>query len=267
MTLHGSLSGGALSSLSQTSGRRPRSGTGTGLGRGDPAVWPRALARGGVGSVTPPIASTSWTRIPAAKRATRYASQSPEAHPSTAEIFSVAGSAVAEASNGQQGSTIRAAYAGRSLDGRCFRSDLATALRENTGASSDEHGRNEMEARATGLILPPTTAARTSAAAAAAAGGNVTGESSLRDELSDDEYDLMCQKEDRPCIFTSKTICVISRFPIYGVLRRFLRHLYAISLSWSRVPLERYISMFVSSIPMPPPGECLISFVAIHNDK
>lgn len=255
MTLHGSLSGGGLSNLSQTSGRRPRSGTGIGLGRGDPAVWPRALSRGGVGSITPPIASTSWTQIPTTTRATRYASQSPEA-PSTAEIFSGAGSAVAEVSNGQQVSPIRAAYVGRSLDGRRFRSDVATPFRENTGASSDEYKRNEMEAGATGLILPPTATARTSAAGGGG-GENVTGDSSFRDELSDDEYDLMCQNEDRPCIFTSKTICVISRFPIYGVLRRFLRHLYAISLSWSRVPLERYISMFVSSIPMPPPGGCL----------
>ncbi|CAN0056422.1 unnamed protein product, partial [Hapterophycus canaliculatus] len=70
----------------------------------------------------------------------------------------------------------------------------------------------------------------------------------------DDDYDALCRREDRPCIFAPKTICVISRFPIYGVLRRFLRHLYAISLSRSDVPLERYISMFVSCIPMPPPG-------------
>eukprot|EP00752_Nemacystus_decipiens_P018357 g16468.t1 len=76
------------------------------------------------------------------------------------------------------------------------------------------------------------------------------------DELSDEEYNAVCRREDRPCIFAPKTICVISRFPIYGVLRRFLRHLYAISLSRSGVPLERYISMFVSCIPMPPPGGC-----------
>lgn len=83
------------------------------------------------------------------------------------------------------------------------------------------------------------------------------------DELSDEEYDLMCHREDRPCIFAPKTICVISRFPIYGVLRRFLRHLYAISLSRSGVPLERYISMFVSCIPMPPPG----GFLLVHPEQ
>lgn len=247
MTLHGSLSGGGLSNLSQTSGRRPRSGTGIGLGRGDPAVWPRALSRGGIGSITPPIASTSWTQIP-----TRYPSQSPEMHPSTAEIFSGAGEAGAQVSNGQQVSPVKAAYVGRSLDRRCFRNDLATPFRENTGASSDE-----MKAAATDLILPLTATARTSVAGGGR-GGNVSEDISLREELGDDEYDLMCQNEDRPCLFTPKTICVISRFPIYGVLRRFLRHLYAISLSWSRVPLERYISMFVSSIPMPPPGEYLL---------
>ncbi|CAB1099644.1 unnamed protein product [Ectocarpus sp. CCAP 1310/34] len=102
-----------------------------------------------------------------------------------------------------------------------------------------------------------------SAAAAAGRGGNDGGDgrgssnpAAGLDDLSDEEYDLMCQREDRPCIFAPKTICVISRFPIYGVLRRFLRHLYAISLSRSDVPLERYISMFVSCIPMPPPGGC-----------
>ncbi|CAN0259089.1 unnamed protein product, partial [Ectocarpus sp. 12 AP-2014] len=102
-----------------------------------------------------------------------------------------------------------------------------------------------------------------SAAAAVGKGGNDGGggrgssnPAAGPDDLSDEEYDLMCQREDRPCIFAPKTICVISRFPIYGVLRRFLRHLYAISLSRSDVPLERYISMFVSCIPMPPPGGC-----------
>lgn len=84
----------------------------------------------------------------------------------------------------------------------------------------------------------------------------------VSDELSDEEYDMVCRREDRPCIFAPKTICVISRFPIYGVLRRFLRHLYAISLSRSSVPLERYISMFVSCIPMPPPGGVLLVVVA-----
>jgi hypothetical protein len=59
---------------------------------------------------------------------------------------------------------------------------------------------------------------------------------------------------DGDCFFIPKTICIISRFPIYGVLRRFLRHLYAISLSSTEVPLEKYIAGFVSCIPMPLPG-------------
>lgn len=99
-----------------------------------------------------------------------------------------------------------------------------------------------------------TTDAATSATARAST-KRAAAAASVASDLSDAEYDRLCHSEDRHCIFAPKTICVISRFPIYGVLRRFLRHLYAISLSRSGVPLERYISMFVSCIPMPPPGE------------
>ncbi|CAM9232899.1 unnamed protein product [Chrysoparadoxa australica] len=70
--------------------------------------------------------------------------------------------------------------------------------------------------------------------------------------MSDRELDIKFDGQD--CLFSPKTICVISRFPIYSVLRRLLRHLYAISLSQTEVPLERYITQFVNCIPMPAPG-------------
>ncbi|CAN0181854.1 unnamed protein product, partial [Phaeothamnion confervicola] len=74
------------------------------------------------------------------------------------------------------------------------------------------------------------------------------------DGEGEEDWGAMPGGGGRDCLFAPKTICVISRFPIYGVMRRFLRHLYAISLSETQVPLERYISMFVSCIPMPAPG-------------
>ena len=272
MTLHGSSSVGALSSLSQQSGRRSRSGTGTwsGMGRVDPAAWPRALARGGAGSVTPPMVNTSWTKMSAATRVTRDTSYSQAAQPTAADGLSVA--AVTNASNAshslqEQLSPMRAAYASRSVDGRRWRSD--SPFRENTNSDGPE--RNEMEAQATALVLPPRALGpgqgdgRERIAATSSASARDTSTVSAQEwntgdnnELNDADYDRMCKNEDRPCIFAPKTICVISRFPIYGVLRRFLRHLYAISLSMSRVPLERYISMFVSSVPMPPPGGCFL---------
>ncbi|CAM9114779.1 unnamed protein product [Choristocarpus tenellus] len=86
------------------------------------------------------------------------------------------------------------------------------------------------------------------------------GEAALNPKLENSELVsgagncVLSLVEDQDCVFAPKTICVISRFPIYGVLRRFLRHLYAISLSLTGVPLERYISYFVACIPMPFPG-------------
>jgi len=55
-------------------------------------------------------------------------------------------------------------------------------------------------------------------------------------------------------IYAPKCICIISRFPFYRALRRFLRQLYRISLSASPAPLERYISYLVTFLPVPKPG-------------
>ena len=55
-------------------------------------------------------------------------------------------------------------------------------------------------------------------------------------------------------IYAPKCICIISRFPFYRALRRFLRQLYRLSLSAAPAPLERYISYLVTFIPVPKPG-------------
>ncbi|CAM9440430.1 unnamed protein product, partial [Laminaria digitata] len=281
--LHGSMSAGGLSNLSQQSGPRSRSGTGSwsALGRGDRAGWPPPLVRGGVGSGTPPMPPTSWAKVSATTQAARFASthgQSP-VQPSAGDVFSSTAGTDPLHRQDSHPPSLRAAYAHVSegansafpADGWRDKGDLGSpeSPRRGVGASAEGEQRIGGVEADTNQPVHPTPAAETENAGAqitparsearpsdasvnelGAPGGNVGA------DLTDHDYDLMCRSEDRPCIFAPKTICVISRFPIYGVLRRFLRHLYAISLSWSGVPLERYISMFVSCIPMPPPGGC-----------
>lgn len=281
------MSAGGLSNLSQQSGPRSRSGTGSwsALGRGDRAGWPPPLARAGVGSGTPPMPPTSWAKVSASTQAARYASthgQSDPLQPSAGDVLSSTAATDPLHRQDSHPPSLRAAYAHVSegansvfpADGWRTQGDLGSreSPPREAGASADgEQRRGGMEADMSQPIHPTTatetenegaqiTPAQSEARPSDASvnelgvpGGNVGA------DLTDHEYDLMCRSEDRPCIFAPKTICVISRFPIYGVLRRFLRHLYAISLSWSGVPLERYISMFVSCIPMPPPGACRAS--------
>lgn len=287
IALHGSMPGGGLGSLSQHSGPRSRSGTGTwsGLGRTDPTAWPRAFARGG-GSGAPAMKSASWTKLSAVTHATRYSStheQSP-AQRSAADIFS--STVATDASNEQDKypSPLRPPYTGGNdserngfpVDGLQWKGEIP--LRQSTGLRKQDELRAGEEKVDTSTSIPPTP----SVAESVVQGEDGTSkfskaessespvhewgaaEDSLESELADAEYDRVCRSEDRPCIFAPKTICVISRFPIYGVLRRFLRHLYAISLSRSGVPLERYISMFVACVPMPPPGKCRTTLGAVE---
>lgn len=54
--------------------------------------------------------------------------------------------------------------------------------------------------------------------------------------------------------FENKTICLVSRFPYWTAFRRFLSHLHSVSCSSSDVPLERYISHLLLTVPIPKPG-------------
>ena len=55
-------------------------------------------------------------------------------------------------------------------------------------------------------------------------------------------------------VYSPKCIAIVSRFPFYRALKRFLRQLYRISLSAASAPLERYISYLVTFLPVPIPG-------------
>jgi hypothetical protein len=54
--------------------------------------------------------------------------------------------------------------------------------------------------------------------------------------------------------FENKTICIISRYPFWTAFRKFLSHLHIISGSLSELPLERWISHLLLSVPLPKPG-------------
>lgn len=60
-------------------------------------------------------------------------------------------------------------------------------------------------------------------------------------------------------IFEKKTICLISRYPFWSAFRRFLSHLQILSGSSSELPLERYISHLLLTVPLPKPGhQCIL---------
>lgn len=267
MGLRGSVSSSRLSNISQTW---------SGVGGGGPTPWPRAFARGGMGSSGGAVAPTSWTKLSVVTRTPRYnfGQDGSPGQLSTAEIFSGADVAtpdshgVCSPSPPKRAGNIVRARNGCPVDGqRCcsdepfrevphpeiqIRTTVETSQGETKMSDASEPGvasTSVGDRRGASNISTESSDARRNEPSAPSA------QESVGSNLCDSEYDLMCRSEDRECIFAPKTICVISRFPIYGVLRRFLRHLYAISLSRSGVPLERYISMFVSCIPMPPPGE------------
>lgn len=225
------------------------------------------------------MASTSWTKLSVVTRTPRYSfghEQSP-GQLSTAEIFAGADTAMTpdqhpmgSPSPGTHTNAYKDTGNGYATHGRRWSGDIPFRDASHGGVrispKIQEPTAGETKKPEGSGSVPPRSSTVANAdgvwgSSQAEAPDTLVDESrraaegSTGSEMSDAEYDLMCQSEDRHCIFAPKTICVISRFPIYGVLRRFLRHLYAISLSRSGVPLERYISMFVSCIPMPPPGE------------
>jgi hypothetical protein len=69
-----------------------------------------------------------------------------------------------------------------------------------------------------------------------------------------DEKDSLLTAFDQMTTFENKTICLISRYPYWTAFRRFLSHLHSISGSSSDLPLERYISHLLLSVPVPQPG-------------
>ena len=71
----------------------------------------------------------------------------------------------------------------------------------------------------------------------------------------DDESDnYILTGFDTMTTFENKTICLVSRHPFWTGFRRFLSHLHILSSSSSDLPLERYISHLLLTVPVPTPG-------------
>eukprot|EP00751_Fragilariopsis_kerguelensis_P004867 CAMPEP_0170817696 /NCGR_PEP_ID=MMETSP0733-20121128/40201_1 /TAXON_ID=186038 /ORGANISM="Fragilariopsis kerguelensis, Strain L26-C5" /LENGTH=2012 /DNA_ID=CAMNT_0011177481 /DNA_START=130 /DNA_END=6168 /DNA_ORIENTATION=+ len=59
---------------------------------------------------------------------------------------------------------------------------------------------------------------------------------------------------DQMTTYENKTICLVNRYPYWTAFRRFLSHLHSVSACSSDLPLERYISHLLLSVPVPKPG-------------
>ena len=74
-------------------------------------------------------------------------------------------------------------------------------------------------------------------------------------ECDDDaESDFLLTGFDEMTTFENKTICLVSRYPYWTAFRRFLSHLHSVSGSSSDLPLERYISHLLLTVPIPKAG-------------
>jgi hypothetical protein len=78
-------------------------------------------------------------------------------------------------------------------------------------------------------------------------------EGGSRPKSMDDDGDLLT-RFDEMTTFENKTICLVSRYPFWTAYRRFLSHLHVMSGSPSDLPVERYISHLLLSVPLPKPG-------------
>jgi len=74
------------------------------------------------------------------------------------------------------------------------------------------------------------------------------------DDYNQDEENSILTAFDQITTYENKTICLISRYPYWTAFRRFLSHLHSVSGCSSDLPLERYISHLLLSVPVPKPG-------------
>ncbi|KAL9650377.1 hypothetical protein ABK040_016444 [Willaertia magna] len=67
-------------------------------------------------------------------------------------------------------------------------------------------------------------------------------------------------KKKKLTLYMSKSICIISHYPFYNIFKFFLTQLFRISVTPSKIPLERYISNFLTEIPLPPQGQIQVHY-------
>lgn len=60
--------------------------------------------------------------------------------------------------------------------------------------------------------------------------------------------------------YLPRCLCLLSQYPFVTSFKKFLCHIYQLSLTPSYIPLERYICNFIDEIPSPPLGKVEISY-------
>jgi DENN domain-containing protein 5 len=61
--------------------------------------------------------------------------------------------------------------------------------------------------------------------------------------------------------YLPKCLCLLSHWPFVSSFKKFLCHIYRLSLSPCTIPLERYISNFLNDVPAPPPGKVEVTYI------
>jgi len=95
------------------------------------------------------------------------------------------------------------------------------------------------------------------------------------EELPEESYSVEVQemlsnqeqshKGEKFIIHTNKCICLLSHYPFFDAFRKFLLAIYRLSISGSQsVPLERYISNFMTNIPFPTPDRPRVQVYMTH---
>ena len=73
-------------------------------------------------------------------------------------------------------------------------------------------------------------------------------------------FDPIKTERKSSTIYMSKSICIISHYPFYNVFKFFLTQMYRISITPSKIPIERFISNFVSEVPLPSQGKVQVHY-------
>eukprot|EP00977_Amphora_coffeiformis_P027170 scaffold34593_cov179-Amphora_coffeaeformis.AAC.8 len=84
--------------------------------------------------------------------------------------------------------------------------------------------------------------------------GHDNFESIESDESTVADSNCLLTGFDDMTTFENKTIALVGRYPFWTAFRKFLFHLHILSGSSSELPLERYISHLLLSVPLPKPG-------------
>ena len=74
------------------------------------------------------------------------------------------------------------------------------------------------------------------------------------------EFDPLAADRSASTIYMSKSICLISHYNFYHVFKFFLTQMYRISITPSKLPIERYICNFLAEVPLPPLGKVQVHY-------